>query len=73
MLCWVLSCFSYFQGCYVGFDLAHAAGNVELHMHQWDVDFACFCTYKVSNKLQLIYVIRTVILSFLSGDISSEM
>lgn len=37
-------------GAYAGFDLAHAAGNILLQMHAWDVDFACWCSYKYLNS-----------------------
>lgn len=37
-------------GANVGWDLAHAAGNIELKLHEWDADFAAWCSYKYMNS-----------------------
>ena len=38
------------KGIIIGWDLAHATGNVDLHLHDWNVDFAGWCNYKYVNS-----------------------
>jgi kynureninase len=38
------------SGAYCGWDLAHATGNIKLNLHDWNVDFGCWCSYKYLNS-----------------------
>ncbi|AFC86424.1 kynureninase [Frateuria aurantia] len=44
-----ISRWAHAQGCLVGFDLAHAVGNLDLQLHASEVDFAVWCSYKYLN------------------------
>lgn len=44
-----ITAFAHEKGLKIGWDLAHAAGNVPVKLHDWDVDFAVWCTYKYMN------------------------
>ena len=44
-----ITAFAHSKGITIGWDLAHAAGTVPLALHDWDVDFAAWCSYKYLN------------------------
>lgn len=45
-----ITAYAHSLGIPIGWDLAHAVGNVELKLHQWEVDFAAWCNYKYVNS-----------------------
>jgi kynureninase len=45
-----ITAFAQEKGILVGWDLAHAAGNIPLKLHDWNVDFAAWCSYKYLNS-----------------------
>ncbi|KAK2737364.1 Kynureninase (L-kynurenine hydrolase) [Myotisia sp. PD_48] len=45
-----ITAYAHSHGLLIGWDCAHAVGNVELKLHEWDVDFAAWCTYKYVNS-----------------------
>ncbi|KUL87184.1 hypothetical protein ZTR_05658 [Talaromyces verruculosus] len=45
-----ISAHAHSKGILIGWDCAHAVGNVELQLHDWDVDFAAWCHYKYVNS-----------------------
>uniref|UniRef100_A0AAQ6IDE6 Kynureninase n=1 Tax=Anabas testudineus TaxID=64144 RepID=A0AAQ6IDE6_ANATE len=60
------------KGCYVGFDCAHAAGNVELRLHDWGVDFACWCSYKVNLTRNYNYDQIQLLLGWWGHDLNTR-
>ena len=45
-----ITAFAHSRDLLIGWDLAHAVGNVEIHLHDWEVDFAVWCNYKYLNS-----------------------
>lgn len=45
-----ITAYAHSKGILIGWDCAHAAGNVDLRLHDWDVDFAAWCSYKYLNS-----------------------
>lgn len=44
-----ITAYAHLHGLIIGWDLAHAVGNVDVQLHDWDVDFAAWCNYKYVN------------------------